>query len=157
MIKEKKGHVGRPSNKELRDRKIKKILMYIIPILIVLIGVTLISSGSLNRLMGNSITRYVCEDSTYTLNGNKCTKLIKEKANILGDVNKDTIVNTADVMIINASIKNVKALDDLAKVLADVNKDGNVDENDITIVSDYVKGISNDNPKLNKVSFNKCI
>ena len=58
----KKNHVGRPSNLEIKNNKIKKNLIYAMPVVVVLMGIILISSGSLNNLMGNSV---MIEDSFF--------------------------------------------------------------------------------------------
>ena len=74
MLK-KKNHIGRPSNKEIRARKNKKMFIAAISIVFVLLVVGMFETGSLSKLMGNSVTEYYCEDG-YKLKGDKCTKQV---------------------------------------------------------------------------------
>ena len=133
----KKNHVGRPSNIELKNRKIKKIMIYVIPILIVVIGITIVMGGNLNNLMGNSVTTYYCEDSTYTLDGTKCTKIIKEKAYLLGDINNDGKIHSADAMLTARFVNKNKEFNEFEIAAMDVNKDGNIDAQDYQIIYNY--------------------
>ena len=64
----KKNHVGRPSNIEIKQRRNQKILFIIIPIIVITLVVTLIITDNFNNLMENSVTNYYCEDNSYTLN-----------------------------------------------------------------------------------------
>ena len=51
-----KSHVGRPTKKEMMDKKIKKIIKVVLPIsLITLAFIMIIANHGLRRLMGNSI------------------------------------------------------------------------------------------------------
>ena len=52
----KKNHVGRPSNEELKIRKIKKSLIIIPLILVLFAGILIFRGNDLNKLMGNSVT-----------------------------------------------------------------------------------------------------
>ena len=54
---DKKNHIGRPTNEELRNRKIKKIAIFSIPVVLVLFAVVFISTGSFSSLMGDSVTQ----------------------------------------------------------------------------------------------------
>ena len=132
-----KNHVGRPSNLELRNRKIKKFLIYGVPVLIVVIGIALLSSGSLSNLMGNSVTTYYCEDSTYTLDGTKCTKIIKEKAHLLGDIENNGKINSADAMLTARYVNKNKEFNEFEIAAMDVNKDENIDAQDYQIIFNY--------------------
>ena len=138
----KKNHVGRPSNLELKNRKIKKIIMYGLPALVVLVGIILISNGNLRNLMGNSVTTYYCEDSSYTLNGTKCTKLIKEKAHLLGDIDGDKKINTKDLSMISSYTQTKQNFDEFQIAAMDVNGDASVDDQDIQIVKSYVQKVN---------------
>ena len=130
--------VGRVNKLDLKNKKVKNIIMYGLPVLIVVIGIIVITSGSLSNLMGNSVTTYYCEDSTYTLNGTKCTKQIKEKAHLVGDINGDSKVTSVDTAMTNQQIRKVKSFNEFQIAAMDVNKDGNIDEQDLQIINAYV-------------------
>ena len=70
----KSNHVGRPSNQELKTRKIKKAIVILLPVIIIFIGIIVISKDNLKSLMGNSVTtEYYCEDESYNLDGKVVT------------------------------------------------------------------------------------
>ena len=97
-------HVGRPSNEEIRNRRIKKVLSIVISITLICLVVVLIITGSLSKLMGNSITEYYCFDNTYTLEGDKCVKEMSVDAAILGDINSDNKVDKNDLDLLSKYI-----------------------------------------------------
>lgn len=140
-----KKHVGRPSNEELKQRKRRKILKVSVPIvsILFLIGIiTLIMTGSLSQIMGNSVVKeyYSCENG-YQLKGNKCYMHSEFDARILGDVDENGSVSVADVTKIQRYISDIAAMQsgdekvpdftDFDYAAADVNKDGNVDNEDV--------------------------
>ena len=52
----KKNHIGRPTNEEIKNRKIRKILTISMPILLVIFIIILIyTKGDMSKLMGNSV------------------------------------------------------------------------------------------------------
>ena len=89
----KKNHIGRPSNEELRNRKIKKIITVAAPVFVVAMIVVAVITGNLTGLMGNSVS-YYCADSSYTpdIKNNRCIKKIDSI--LLGDFNFDGKVTT---------------------------------------------------------------
>ena len=132
-----RNHVGRPSNKELRNRKIKKMVIYGMPVFIVIIGLILIVSGKLNTLMGNSTTIYQCQEG-YSLKGDKCIKTIKKNAPLLGDINNDGKVSVEDSNLVISHINGKKELDEFEFAASDINKDSKADEQDYQILKAYV-------------------
>ena len=60
---------------------------------------------------------------------------------ILGDVNGDGKVNSADIAKAAAHIKGIKTLDDEAKKRADVNIDSKINAVDITKIAAHIKGL----------------
>ena len=134
-----KSHVGRPSNEEIRKRKINKILLICIPIILICAVVTLIYKGSLSKLSGNSIINYYCDDG-YTLKNSDCIKIIKEKAYRIGDVNKDDNINIIDITSMEKYFGGNEEYDEYQIILADVNKDGSFNVVDETILRKYVSG-----------------
>ena len=146
MFKE-KNHVGRPSNDELKTRRNKKILLFGIPVLLIIIVIALVATGSLSNLMGNSVTEYYCEDSSYKLEGNKCVKEIKEKSVMLGDVNLDDKVTNEDLDLISRYInyadfgeqdEEASNLTSLQVKAADVSEDNDVYMSDVDLLERYL-------------------
>ena len=70
MLK-KKNHVGRPSNEEKLWKGRRIMVISSLPIFMVAFVGILFSSGSLSNLSGNSVTKYYCKDSSYTLKDDK--------------------------------------------------------------------------------------
>jgi hypothetical protein len=70
----KKNHIGRPTNEEVRKRKMKKLALYGVPAILIIALIALVSTGSLSKLMGNSVTSYYCENPEYELEGTNCVK-----------------------------------------------------------------------------------
>ena len=60
---------------------------------------------------------------------------------LLGDVNNDTKINSADIAKTAAHIKGIKILTDAEKKRADVNTDTKVNAVDITKIAAHIKGI----------------
>lgn len=134
-----KNHVGRPSNEEIKRRKIKKAIVILLPVIIIFIGLIVISKGNLKRLMGNSVTsEYYCEDENYTLEGRECVKTITMEPNLLGDANKDGKIDINDVTAISKSISSNNAADIM--YVADVNSDKLVNETDIKLIQSFLGG-----------------
>ena len=138
MLK-KKNHIGRPSNKEIRARKNKKMFIAAISIVFVLLVVGMFETGSLSKLMGNSVTEYYCEDG-YKLKGDKCTKTVSIKAYRIGDANQDGKININDVTTIQRYLAEFITFDNYQMVLADVDQDGKVNITDTTILQKYLSG-----------------
>ena len=114
-----KNHVGRPSNKEIKAKKMKKVILYLLPVVLIGGVITLVVTGNFNALMGNSVTEYYC-DSSYTLKGTNCEKTITMQPNLLGDVNSDGKITINDATLISSAISN-KTTEQIKQV-ADVNK-----------------------------------
>ncbi len=84
--------------------------------------------GALNvTVKGNSITTYVVSGVS--------------NEGLLGDVNLDGSITTADVGLANAQAKGTKELSDDAFKRADVNLDGKVTTADVGIINAYAKGV----------------
>jgi len=141
-------HVGRPSNEEIRNRRIKKVLSIVISITLICLVVVLIITGSLSKLMGNSITEYYCFDNTYTLEGDKCVKEMSVDAAILGDINSDNKVDKNDLDLLSKYINysyyeeeddDVSKLSELQIVAADVTQNGSVFYEDETALKSYLE------------------
>lgn len=141
-----KNHVGRPTNEELSLRKRKKLLIILVPIMIiaVIIGF-IIGSGSLNNLMGDSVTSdYYCIDGDelkYSSNNKKYYCRSEKDFILLGDVNKDKVINIRDVTVIQKYLDGKYELDDSSVAAADVNKDGNISILDAKIIQESVTGV----------------
>lgn len=134
-----KKHVGRPTNEEVKRRKIKKAITVALPVTAIAVAaIAVVSSGSLSKLMGNSVTEYYCADSSYTLEGTNCKKTIKKSANFVGDADLNGSVDIQDV----TEIQFIMADNDLAKTRkpADVNLDGTVNEIDLRLLQNYLSG-----------------
>jgi len=137
----KKKHVGRPSNKELREKKNKLILTVAISVVFVLLVVGVFETGSISILMGDSVTGYSCEDG-YQLKGDKCTKTVRERAYKIGDVSKDKRLNVSDFEMIQRYLAEYINLDDYQILLADVNQDGVANMIDATLLQKYLSGMT---------------
>ena len=99
--------IEKKDNKQMLNDTNKKLLFIAIPIVVILVIIALISTGSFSDLMGNSVSdndNYVCEDSTFTKQGNKCIKNVQEKAYRIGDINKDGAVDVLDTALIQKYI-----------------------------------------------------
>lgn len=59
---------------------------------------------------------------------------------LIGDINKDGKISTADVGLANAHAKNTKLLNDEQFKRADINKDGKVSTADVGLINAYAKG-----------------
>ena len=97
----KSNHVGRPSNRELKTRKIKKAIVILLPVIIIFIGIIVISKGNLKSLMGNSVTtEYYCEDRSipFEQNGKQLCK-VSVDAILLGDSNLDGKLDSNDLTL----------------------------------------------------------
>lgn len=74
----KNNHVGRPTNKEIRSRKTREILLIMISIVVISVIVGIVTNKNLFELSGNSVTEYSC--STGSKNGKRCYKYEPVKA-----------------------------------------------------------------------------
>ena len=70
---QRKYHVGRPSIKELKRRRINKIIFLSLPIFIIVAVIFIVKNGNFSHLMGNSVNNYYCLDDAKYIN-NKCVK-----------------------------------------------------------------------------------
>lgn len=135
-----KNHVGRPTNEEVKKRKNKKLILYISLILIVLIAIMFVSTGSFSSLMGNSITEYNCLSTDYSLEGTNCVKKIEMDFLILGDVDLDGIITENDyselVKLLNEDKE--KDLTPMQYAVSDIDKNNEVNYLDASIIKDYL-------------------
>ena len=74
----KKNNIKKIKNK--RFKLSKKMILIILPVVVILGVIALITTGSLSKLMGNSITSYHCIDDTWKLEGTTCSKTTTKKA-----------------------------------------------------------------------------
>ena len=143
-----KRHIGRPSNKEISQRKIKKILLFVIPSIIIIGLVTLISGGSLNNLMGNSVLNesYYCSEGK--LSQDKC--IIYTNPYVVGDINVDDVINTKDLQTLIISLNSNKiSVNDYPWY--DINGDGAINTTDIDAMDDVLNtyGVATSGTNLN--------
>ena len=134
------------SNDNNKNKKV--IVISILSVVIVLSIIVLITTGGLSKLMGNSVTEYYCEDSSYKLEGDKCVKEIKEKAAFLGDVNQDDKITNDDLELVNRYINYVEFEEEDEEIskltpiqikAADVSEDGDVYYLDIDLLKTYLE------------------
>lgn len=147
-------HVGRPSNEELKKRKIKRVLKVVFPLmclLLVVVAVFLFFSNNLGKTLNNSSTRnlsaikgYSC-DNGYTLNGNKCVKTIKVAPTLLGDIDLDGKLTVNDVKLMSDYLDTESIdLSNLQFKAGDIDNSGEITYVDLRILSLYFE----DNPTL---------
>ena len=138
----KKNHVGRPTNQEISFRKKKKIIKIVIPVVIVGGMFLALNYTKLSSLMGNSVSsKYYCENNDkLSYNGEKYICTSTKNQILLGDVNKDRKINSADSTMIRKYVLRIVDLDDTSLVAADVNKDGIVNVKDATIIQKSISG-----------------
>ena len=85
-------------------------------------------------------------------------KVIVENQIVVGDMNQDNLVNTADVLILLRYIASVKSesvkqkhpdwmLQEDCLVLADINQDSNIDVLDVLLVQRHIAAIRSDTVK----------
>lgn len=149
-----------------KKNKKKIIIISAISIVLVLSIVVLITTGGLSKLMGNSITEYYCEDTSYKLEGNKCVKEIKDKSALLGDVNLDNKVTHEDLDFVKRYIdyieyeepdEEISKLTPLQIKAADVSEDNDVYNLDYDILSAYLEsnasthGVSEENIGVKRI------
>lgn len=139
-------HIGRPTNKEIQNRKRIKSLKVMLPVsFLIIILVVINEKTALLSLLGDSVDncKYTCKEG-YELDNDKCTLVIDKNYNqvdalLVGDANQDKIVNIKDYNIIKNAIKTKQELDNNQQVIFDLNDDGLIDENDLSI--DYFSSI----------------
>lgn len=107
----------------------------------------------MRSLMGNSLTTsfYYCEDTTYTLDGDKCIKSETASGNILGDVNGDSVVDNADLDMLNKYLAKTVDLNEIQLMAADVNSDGILSVGDAENIRLYVLGHNSGSEYLSKI------
>lgn len=110
-------------------------------------------STGMKSLMGNSITTsfYYCEDTSYTLNNNKCVKSDTTASNLLGDVNLDGVVNNTDLELLNKYLAKTADLTEIQLTAADVNSDGIISVGDAENIRLYVTGHNSGSEYLSKI------
>ena len=138
-MESKKESVKNESNNKINETN-KKLLIIAVPVVVILLVVGFVSIDSVTNLMGNSVSndKYTCEDSSYELKGDKCTKQVQEQAYLIGDVNKDNSIDVLDTVLLQKNFAGKVQLDDYQKILGDVNKDGVVDTIDLAYIRKYI-------------------
>ncbi|MCD7773176.1 MAG: CotH kinase family protein [Ruminococcus sp.] len=84
----------------------------------------------------------VCVTRTYTLSVTSGENSLDAVIHLIGDVNGDGKVTTADVGLSNSHAKGVKILEDYEFDCTDVNSDGNVTTADVGKINSHAKGVS---------------
>ncbi len=131
------------------------IIISVIVLLILFLSYELIAHNTgLKSLMGNSVTTgfYYCDDSSYTLNNDKCIKSQTTQPALLGDVNLDGIVDSNDINLLNSYLAKTTTLTDLQLVASDVNSDGIISVGDAENIRLYVNGHNAGSEYLSKIS-----
>ncbi len=124
----------------------KYIIILLSTVLVFLIGYNIYKGQiKISFLQGNSVIHklYYCNDSSYTLTGNSCTKNIMYQAILLGDANLDNIIDIEDINNITEYLDKNKELNSKQLVASDTNLDGIVDMNDISIIQEYLNHLNN--------------
>ena len=128
------------SLKSKRNGKKSYIILFIaIIITVFFIVFGLIFKFDFSKIMGNSVVSYYyCEDDTYSLNTNICTKNVYSNYALLGDANLDGSINIKDVSIVQSYLANYVKLDELQMIATDVNKDNVVDNEDVVAIQSKI-------------------
>lgn len=140
------GHVGRPTNEEVAQRKRKQTMKVLIPVVALVAVVGVVASGSLKGTMGNSVTdcEKTCEEG-WKLEGESCvqnidtpTETTSEKAYLVGDaINEDGEeipdgkVTSQDWLYIQKEINSDNELTEEQELIYDLNGDGEVNGDDV--------------------------
>ena len=137
----KKNNIKKIKNK--RFKLSKKMILIILPVVVILGVIALITTGSLSKLMGNSITSYHCIDDTWKLEGTTCSKTTTKKAELFADINQDSKIDNSDLELLNYYIENNNKADytilsNIQLVLADINGDGTIDNFDSGMLEYYI-------------------
>lgn len=101
-------------------------------------------------LMGNSVIKsyYYCQDSSYTLKGNSCSKKLSANVVLMGDINQDGTIDSIDATMIIRYVEDNSYFDDFKKKLADVNGDNVVDSKDSELLQKYISEMDITNNKI---------
>ncbi len=147
------------NTKKIKINKIgdkhKKIILVLVIIEIIIIISLLATGGKLTNLSGNSVTHdYPC-DEDYTFEDNKCVKVVEKNAVLLGDIDKNGIINVSDRIYLSRYIDKWQGytLDEFSKVAADINKDNKIDESDINLLNNYLSDNKEANLGIGKDRF----
>ena len=142
----------------LKNKKNNKIIFAIVILAIILLIAFMIyelvaRTTGMKSLMGNSLTTsfYYCEDTTYTLEGDKCIKSETTQANILGDINSDGKVDNVDLDLLNNYLAKTVDLTEIQLMAADVNSDGILSVGDAENIRLYVLGHNSGSEYLSKI------
>ena len=146
-------------NKKNSFHGIKKnnYLIYIgggcLGVVLVLVILLIINGFDFKSIMENSVveTFYYCDDSTYTLEGNKCIKSDVSSALILGDVNLDGVVSDADLILLNSYLAKTSELNENQLIASDVNSDGIISVGDSENIRLFVNGHTTGSEYLVKI------
>ena len=92
-----------------------------------------------------SSSQYTCQDQTYTLEGNMCKKTLTQTPLLIGDINKDGVINISDQTEFQKYFSELVKFDDTQMLLADLDNSGVVDVNDLTYLQLYLSEKLNQN------------
>ena len=122
-------------------------------LLIIVVVLVLVGGFDFKTIMGNSVveTFYYCDDSTYTLDNNKCVKSDTVSGIVLGDVNLDGVVSDADLIMLNSYLAKSTELSENQLVASDVNSDGIISVGDSENIRLYVNGHTTGSEYLSKI------
>lgn len=138
----KKNHVGRPTNEEVRKRKISILVKMIVIAVLVVVGILAIINVNMDNLMGAYIGCHIeCESNEWNPDNNKevCYKKNVSQSSVdaymLADAeieNNPNVIDSSDYQIMANDIKNNTKLDERKKLVYDLNRDGVINQEDLT-------------------------
>lgn len=135
----KKKHVGRPSNLELKKNKRNKILICGIIVMFIGFIITLLC-GKFNKLMGNSVIVFECDDGKPIQKNGKMVCQVSKNAILVGDVDLNGKITNDDIILMEKAFLNSTELDKYQFAAADINQNGTVESIDIELLTKYLNG-----------------
>ncbi len=142
----KKNHVGRPTNEEIRKRKVSVLVKMICISVLVILGILAIINVNMDSLMGAYVGCHTeCESNEWIPdnNSNVCYKKNISKSSVdaymLADAeieNNPNVIDSSDYQIMENDVKNNIKLDKRKKLIYDLNSDGVINQEDLTKFED---------------------
>jgi len=102
--------------------------------LLVIVGCANSAAQAFAEAQGITFATIPCKDHTYSSGACTCCEIL------LGDLNKDGVVNNADYTILTGYVNDPSTCPDLS--IADVNQDGVLDINDRLFLLEIISGVS---------------
>ena len=137
---QRKHHVVRPSIKELKRRRINKIIFLSLPIFIIVAVIFIVKNGNFSHLMGNSVNNYYCLDDAKYIN-NKCVKEIKKPVYLIGDIDRNNKIDIQDANMLQVYMNKIYLLDSQQTMLADCNGDEEINSDDVALIQQFLANI----------------